>query len=109
MNASGPFGVGAANAVSRVRKISVARHLYGERDANEDAPAQAQPDAPKKPASRSGTDQSQPLRHGLWRHAPFVAQIIGQILPCTDDCKRLGRAAYGEEIGPVAIVFDAHA
>jgi len=106
MNASGPFGIDAVRAVFRVKKISVTRQLHGERDANDDADARGQREARPGLASRSGTHQSGPIRHGLWRHAPFVAQIIGQILPRMDGHTRLMDATYDNKARAIPAVID---
>jgi hypothetical protein len=97
MNASGPSGVGAADAMFRVQKISDTRQLHGERDPNANARAKAEPEATVKVPSRSETVQTSSIRYGLWRHAPFVAQIIGQILPQGNDHERLARVTYGDK------------
>jgi hypothetical protein len=106
MNAGGPFGIDAVSAVFRVRKISGAQQLYGERDANDYADRREPQDTPRKLASRSGTEQSVPVRHGLWRHAPFVTQIIGQILPRKDRHERLMNATYDNKTRAIAAIID---
>jgi hypothetical protein len=106
MNASGPFGLDAVRAVFRVQKISVTQQLHGERDANEDADARGQREARPRFASRSGTEQTGPIRHGLWRHAPFVAQIIGQILPRQDGHTRLMDATYDNKSRAIPAIID---
>lgn len=60
--------------------------------------------ADRRAVSRDGTGKTAPLWHGPRLRAPFVAQIIGQVL--THDEVAPQQAAYGEGHVPVAIIVD---
>ncbi len=109
MNASGPSSIGRAQAVSCVRKISAGERLYGKREGNQDGNSGGQRHAPRKLPCRSGTEDFTPIRYGLWRHAPFVAQLIGQILPRKDVGSAVMQATYDERPRMMAAIFDATA
>ncbi|HSZ74300.1 MAG TPA: hypothetical protein VK779_05725 [Rhizomicrobium sp.] len=109
MNASGPSSIDRAGAVSRVKKISAGERLYGKRDGNRGGNSGGQARTPRKPSYRSGTEDFEPIRYGLWRHAPFVAQLIGQILPRKDVGSAVMQATYDERPRIMAAIFDAMA
>jgi hypothetical protein len=106
MSAGGPSSIGSVGAVSRVRKVAAAQRLYGKDGSNHDREPGGRQQFPRKPPCRSGTDEFEPIRYGLWRHAPFVAQLIGQILPRKDVGSAVARATYDDRPRRIAAVFD---
>jgi len=61
----------------------------------------------RRAVSRDGTGKTAPLWHGPRLRAPFVAQIIGQVLSHDEAAPQ--QAAYGEGHMPVAIIVDNRA
>ena len=56
---------------------------------------------------RSGTDEGVPFQHAPRLVSPFVAQLLGQIMPDPESSISRARAAYGLNEQRVSLLFDA--
>ena len=55
---------------------------------------------------RSGTDAAVPFQHASRLVSPFVAQLLGQIMPDPESAISRARAAYGLNEERISLVFD---
>lgn len=113
MNAIGALPVwagGAAKAAgsrgARVEKTAESAELNGEYRGDPERRERRGPFTDRRAVSRHGTGGAAPLWYGPRLRAPFVAQIIGQVLP---QGETPGTIAYREDAVPVALVFDKRA
>ena len=98
----------AANTAWRVRalqKPSGASDLHGE-SRDETRHDQHQARAPSEfPVRQSGTDESVPFQYATRLTAPFVAQLLGQIMP-DPECRGSAAHRYGRETMPLTLGLD---
>ena len=113
MNAIGALPVwtgGAAKAAGsrggRVEKTADSAESNGEYRDHAEPRERRGAFADRRALSRSGTGGTAPLWYGPRLRAPFVAQIIGQVLPQGETARK---NSYREGAIPVALVFDKRA
>lgn len=96
----------AGSRVVRVEKSADCAGSHGEYRGDRTQPERrtAQPD--RRAVSRAGTFETAPLWYGPRLRAPFVAQIIGQVL---GNAQAAARTGYRYDEAPVALVVDRNA
>jgi len=85
---------GSAKALVRVEKASAGSGLHNRSKADEQRRESAADRIPQQSLSRTETETA-PRWHGTRLSAPFVAQILGQVLPQSGPDAASARAAYG--------------
>ncbi|HEY4125657.1 MAG TPA: hypothetical protein VGM36_13650 [Rhizomicrobium sp.] len=100
-----PGGVRNA-APLRVEKSADCAGLHGEYRGEQPLRDRRAPQADRRAVSRTGTFETAPLWYGPRLRAPFVAQIIGQVLGHAEAAAQTG---YRADTVPVALVVDRNA
>ena len=85
---------GSAKARVRVEKASAGSGLHNRSEADKQRRESAADRIPQQSLSRTETETA-PRWHGMRLSAPFVAQILGQVLPQSEPDALSARAAYG--------------
>jgi hypothetical protein len=104
---SGAVVPSSARSLARVEKPSSSNSLHNESSAEEGQRERAAGRIAPKRLSRSETDGA-PVWYGPRLSSPFVAQILGQVLPHSGPDALTVRAAYrnAPALFPTGICFD---
>jgi len=108
-DSSGTWQGAAQNAVARARDLQKLKGLSGlHSDLAGDPSPRQQPRSPGNPATLpcSGTQQGVPFRHAPRLTAPFVAQLLGQLLPDRERPGSEARTVYGAERHCTSLLLD---
>ena len=89
---------GSAKALVRIEKASSGSGLHNRFTAEEQRRESAAARTPQQTLSRTETEAA-PRWHGTRLSAPFVAQLLGQVLPPSGPDALSARAAYGHADG----------
>lgn len=114
MTTIGPLAISTGSAVSaggmragRVEKCAESRDSNGEYREGPEPRDRRMANTDRRAVSHDGTGRAAPLWHGPRLRAPFVAQVIGQVLVHADAAPTA--AVYGAGRAPVATVVDNRA
>lgn len=114
MTTIGPLAISTGSAASaaimraaRIEKCADSGDSNGEYRERSEPRDRRMANADRRAVSRDGTGRTAPLWHGPRLRAPFVAQVIGQVLVHDDTAPRA--AVYGAGQVPVAILIDNRA
>jgi hypothetical protein len=106
---SGSWQNAQSQAVSRPRISQKPNIDSGLHDGNEEE-TKPRPSSNRAAAAatlpRSGTDDGVPFQHVSRLVSPFVAQLLGQIMPDPESPISRARAAYGLNEARISLVFD---
>lgn len=99
---------GVARSLARIEKSSAGSGLHDDAAAHEQRASNAAQRAPSQRLSRSETEDA-PRWYGPRLAAPFVAQILGQVLPGSGPDALSASAAYGHAPArlPAGLCFDS--
>jgi hypothetical protein len=107
---SGSWQSAPPQAFSRLRISQKPNVDSGLHNGNEDETKPRQSSGRSTPSQtlpRSGTDASVPFQHASRLVSPFVAQLLGQIMPDPESAISRARAAYGLNEQRASLLFDA--
>jgi hypothetical protein len=94
-------------APRRVEKTRGSNALHGEERRHDEAASERRSTTVDRRMSRNGTDRRTPLWDGPRWRAPFVAQVLGQLLQTGDeDHTRSALAAYDERAATPSLLFN---
>jgi hypothetical protein len=96
----------AGSCAPRVEKSADNAESNGEHRGNTQPRERRGPSADRRALSRPGTEASAPLWYGPRLRAPFVAQLIGQVLAAGDAPRPM---VYREKPVPVGLMLDRRA
>lgn len=96
-------GAPSNTAVARVQKTAESGGLHGEYRGEQGPRERRGQRIDRRAVSRAGTFETAPLWYGPRLRAPFVAQIIGQVL---GDVQAAPQPAYRGDDARVALMVD---